>query len=200
MKQKDNMRQTFIECAVRVVARDGLDKTTTKLIAKEAGLNEAYIYRCFKNKEDLLSEAFYMEDVSFIGHIQNALPVMKQEGLPWKEKCFLLWKSCWYFILEKPDDCRFYLRYYYSANCQNYAYKRHLELYKPLFERVSPSFKADVNVAMLGHQIFDTMLSFAAHVQNGEIPNNSATTEWTFQQVYSFVADNARPELLESNE
>ena len=73
MKQKDNMRQTFIECAVRVVARDGLDKTTTKLIAKEAGLNEAYIYRCFKNKEDLLSEAFYMEDVSFIGHIQNTL-------------------------------------------------------------------------------------------------------------------------------
>lgn len=38
------MRQVFIDSAVRVVARDGLEKTTTKAIASEAKLNEAYIY------------------------------------------------------------------------------------------------------------------------------------------------------------
>ena len=36
-------RQVFIDSAVRVVARDGLEKTTTKAIASEAKLNEAYI-------------------------------------------------------------------------------------------------------------------------------------------------------------
>lgn len=36
------MRQVFIDSAVRVVARDGLEKTTTKAIASEAKLNEAY--------------------------------------------------------------------------------------------------------------------------------------------------------------
>ena len=48
------MRQVFIDSAVRVVARDGLEKTTTKAIASEAKLNEAYIYKCFSGKDDLL--------------------------------------------------------------------------------------------------------------------------------------------------
>ena len=99
MEQKDSMRQTLIESAITIVAREGLDKTTTKRIAEEAGINEVYIYRCFKNKEDLLSEAFYTKDVNFINHIQSALSVIKQPGLLWKEKCFLLWKSRWYYIL-----------------------------------------------------------------------------------------------------
>ena len=50
MKRERNAKQAFIEGSVRVVARDGLDKTTTKAIATEAGLSEAYIYRCFESK------------------------------------------------------------------------------------------------------------------------------------------------------
>lgn len=57
------MRQVFIDSAVRVVARDGMEKTTTKAIASEAKLNEAYIYKCFSGKDDLLSAALHMEDV-----------------------------------------------------------------------------------------------------------------------------------------
>lgn len=44
MKRERNAKQAFIEGTVRVVARDGLDKTTTKAIATEAGLSEAYIF------------------------------------------------------------------------------------------------------------------------------------------------------------
>lgn len=65
MKKERNARQAFIEGTVRVVARDGLGKTTTKAIATEAGLSEAYIYRCFESKEALLCAAFHMEDVAF---------------------------------------------------------------------------------------------------------------------------------------
>lgn len=65
MKRERNAKQAFIEGTVRVVARDGLDKTTTKAIATEAGLSEAYIYRCFESKEALLCAAFHMEDVAF---------------------------------------------------------------------------------------------------------------------------------------
>ena len=35
MKRERNAKQAFIEGTVRVVARDGLDKTTTKAIATE---------------------------------------------------------------------------------------------------------------------------------------------------------------------
>lgn len=51
------MRQVFIDSAVRVVARDGLEKTTTKAIASEAKLNEAYIYKCFSGKDEMTCSA-----------------------------------------------------------------------------------------------------------------------------------------------
>ena len=75
------MKQVFIKSVVRVVARDGLCKATTKAIATEAKLNEAYIYQCFSNKDELLSEAFYLEDKNFAQYLREALPVMRTKGI-----------------------------------------------------------------------------------------------------------------------
>ena len=195
--EKETMRQTIMASAVRAVALYGLDKTTTRLIAGQAGLNEMYLYRCFKNKEDILSQAFYEEDVRFVRHIHEVMPVMRLDGFSWRERCFLLWKSCWEFLLAKPEDCRFYIRYYYSANCKTYAYAAHLKMYKPLVDEIRFAFRPETNVDMLLHQIFDNMLSFAERVQTGEYENNGQTAETLFRQVFSFVAINARAELLE---
>ena len=115
------MRQVFIDSAVRVVARDGMEKTTTKAIASEANLNEAYIYKCFSGKDDLLSAALHMEDVGFAELLQKTLPVMHMPGLSWKERAYILWKRSWDFILNEPADCIFYIRYYYSASCRAHA-------------------------------------------------------------------------------
>ena len=79
MKRERNAKQAFIEGTVRVVARDGLDKTTTKAIATEAGLSEAYIYRCFESKEALLCAAFHMEDVAFAYFLKQNLVGMHTE-------------------------------------------------------------------------------------------------------------------------
>lgn len=117
MKRERNAKQAFIEGTVRVVARDGLDKTTTKAIATEAGLSEAYIYRCFESKEALLCAAFHMEDVAFAYFLKQNLVGMHIQNAPWKDRAFQLWSASWRFILGRKDDCLFYLRYYYSANC-----------------------------------------------------------------------------------
>lgn len=115
MKRERNAKQAFIEGTVRVVARDGLDKTTTKAIATEAGLSEAYIYRCFESKEALLCAAFHMEDVAFAYFLKQNLVGMHIQNAPWKDRAFQLWSASWRFILGRKDDCLFYLRYYYSA-------------------------------------------------------------------------------------
>lgn len=190
------MKQAFMESAVRIVAREGLAKTTTKAIAAEAGLNEAYIYKCFNGKDELLSEAFHMEDERFAALLRETLPVMRMSGFTWKERAFLLWKKSWDFILDKEADCIFYIRYYYSADCRTYAYDTHLKHFHELIEKVRPTFKQDANVDMLVQQIFDTMLAFATRVLNCEIENSEATTELTFEQIYSFVVPNIRPEVL----
>lgn len=194
------MRQVFIDSAVRVVARDGMEKTTTKAIASEAKLNEAYIYKCFFGKDDLLSAALHMEDVNFANLLQKTLPIMHMPGLSWKERAYILWKKSWDLILSKPADCIFYIRYYYSASCRAHAYETHLACFQPLIEKASKSFKPGTHMDMLIHQIFSTMLFFASRVMNGELENSEETTQWAFEQIYSFVVPNVRAEVLEKED
>ena len=58
------------------------------------------------------------------------------------------------------------------------------------------AFKPEANVDMVLHQVFDTMLSFAARVLGGETPEDDVTTQWAFEQIYSFVVPNVREECL----
>ncbi len=48
-------RERLLEAAVRVFARDGLHKATTRVIAGEAGVNEVTLFRHFQNKDGLLA-------------------------------------------------------------------------------------------------------------------------------------------------
>lgn len=107
MRSLNEVREALLNSTVRIVSQYGLERTTTKLIAADAQINEAYIYRCYDSKDLLLQATFHMEDVCLAEHVRKSLPVMRIRGLNWKERCFLLWKSCWEFILHKPDDCRF---------------------------------------------------------------------------------------------
>lgn len=190
------MKQVFIRSAVRVVARDGLEKTTTKAIAKEAKLNEAYIYKCFTGKEQLLSEALYIEDAGLSRLLRETMPVMKMEILPWKDRAFILWQKVWALILSEPDDCIFYIRFYFNALCSGTVYRDHLKEYQPIIDQVTPSFKPGVNVDMVVHQIFSTMLFFASWVMTGELKDCEETTRWTFEQICCFVVPNLLPEVV----
>ena len=53
-----NVKDRLIDGAIKVIARDGLDKATTKAITNETKLYETYIYQHFKNKDGLLAAAF----------------------------------------------------------------------------------------------------------------------------------------------
>ena len=194
MEQKE-IRQAFIQSAIHVVARQGLVKATTKAIAAAAGLNEAYIYKCFKGKDELLAAALWKLDEGLVRHLSETFPIMRNTTLSWKERCFILWKSSWEFILEKADECLFYLRYYYSSDFRLYARERHLQYYRALRSRTDHAFRPEADIDMIIHQIFETMLAFAAHVMAGEMENNDTTTERTFEQIYSFVAPHFRAEL-----
>ena len=62
------------------------------------------------------------------------------------------------------------------------------------------SFKPGTHMDMLIHQIFSTMLFFASRVMNGELENSEETTQWAFEQIYSFVVPNVRAEVLEKED
>lgn len=193
MKISAEMKDRLIASAVTVVARDGLSKATTKAIAAEADLNEAYIYRAFDSKEDLLKEAMKMEDRNFVALLSGQIALMKNETLSWRERSYQLWSKAWNFITSIPDDCSFYIRYYYSANYRTYAQEEHLQIYRPIIEHFRSKMRPGVNTELLVHQIFVTMLAFAAKVIDGSETNDEKLKEFVFSQIYSFV----QPHLLD---
>ena len=60
MRNLNEVREALLNSTVRIVAQYGLERTTTKLIAADAQINEAYIYRCYDSKDSLLQATFHM--------------------------------------------------------------------------------------------------------------------------------------------
>jgi AcrR family transcriptional regulator len=50
----DVRRQELVEAAIRVMARDGIAKATTRAIVDEAEMNLGFFHYCFRSKEELL--------------------------------------------------------------------------------------------------------------------------------------------------
>lgn len=196
MDQIIDMRNAFIESAVHIVAQEGMDRATTKNISKVTGYNEAYIYRCFDSKETLLREAFHLVDVRFLTMLQSIRPIMKDESLAWEERCRRLWQSVWYFMLKSPEDYCFYIRYYYSGNYVRCAKEEHLEVFKNLPGEVAWAFKSKDRLMTILRQLYDNTLCFFNRVMDGELPNDEATCEFLFQQVYAFMLPNFKPEYV----
>lgn len=71
-----------------------------------------------------------------------------------------------------------------------------MRCFQELFATMEQAFKPEANVDMVLHQVFDTMLSFAARILGGEMPDDDVTTQWAFEQIYSFVVPNVREECL----
>lgn len=63
--EKENTEEKIIRATFDILQREGLQKTTTKKIAAEAGVNEVTIFRKFENKKNLLvaTKDFYMKNL-----------------------------------------------------------------------------------------------------------------------------------------
>jgi len=53
--ERPSAHDRLLEAAARVFARDGIEGATTRSIAREAGVNEVTLFRCFKSKDRLLA-------------------------------------------------------------------------------------------------------------------------------------------------
>ncbi len=53
--ERTTAHEKLLQAAARVFARDGIEGATTRMIAREAGVNEVTLFRCFKTKDKLLA-------------------------------------------------------------------------------------------------------------------------------------------------
>lgn len=75
--KKEKTMQNIINSTIKLFSQKGYNATTTALIAKDAGVSEAIIFKHFKNKENLLKEigaiaiGEIIENISIIPFAKN---------------------------------------------------------------------------------------------------------------------------------
>lgn len=191
-----NVRNRLIDRTIKVIAESGLDKTTTKAIVKGTDINEAYIYRFFKDKEDLLSNVFEKLDVELVEKAMQHVEVMYMQELEYELRCRIFFEAVWKFILGNKEKCLAFVRYYYSPYFEKHSAFKHKNRYVPLVKKFSEAFVEEANVWMLLNHILNVMLDFAVKVFSGAVDNNDDTAEHVFRLVYYSI----RPYLKRNNQ
>lgn len=195
-----NIRNRLIDRTIMVIAENGLDKTTTQAIVKGTDINEAYIYRYFSDKEDLLSHVFDTLDEGLVAKVMQHLPVMYMRELEYEIRCRVFFAAIWKFLIGNRDKCLAFVRYYYSPYFQKYSAEKHRLRYQPLLDKFSPAFKDEANVWMILNHILDVMLDFAVKVHNGEMPDNDDYSEHVFRVIYRSVEQYFKKGEVQTND
>ena len=182
-----DMREKLIARTISVIANEGLDKTTTKAITTGTGINEAYIYRHFSDKKDLLSKAFDKLDDELVAKVTQHLPVMYMQELEYELRCRVFFEAVWKFMLANKEHCLAFVQYYYSLYFTKYSAESHKRRYIPIVEKFKDAFKDEADVWMILNHILNVMLDFAVKVYNGEMPDSDNYSEHVFLVIYRSV-------------
>ncbi len=180
-------RKKLIDGTIHVIAREGLEKATTKNISLQTGINETYIYRCFEDKDDLYVKCFAVLDQELITTMMDNMYIMRTSFLTMREKWRIYFNNIWRFLLSNEDNCRCYIRYYYSTYFKRYSYMDHMRSYKVVVEKMSTVFKPTANVWMLLNYALSVMLSFSIKVYDGELKDDENTEEHVFRVAYGAI-------------
>lgn len=186
MKQ-DEIRRRLIGGTIHVIANEGLDKASTKQIGLATSINEAYIYRCFKDKEDMFSKTFDTLDEELFVTTMQHVEIMYVHSMEYETRCRLYFTAVWKFLLGNRDKCLTYVRYYYSPYFSKLSAETHKKRFAPLIEKFKDAYKIEANVWMILNHILNVMLDFAVKVHNNQMPNNDDYLEHVFRVIYASV-------------
>ena len=185
--QQDEIRRRLIDGTIHVIARDGLDKATTKSIGEETSINQAYIYRHFEDKEDMFAKAFDALDEELLAKTMQHVEIMYMTGMEYEMRCRFYFSAVWSFLLGDRDKCLTYVRYFYSPYFTKYSANTHEKRFAPLVTKFKDAFKDEADVWMILNHILNVMLDFAVKVHNGQMSGSGAYSEHVFRVIYASV-------------
>lgn len=185
--KRDLIRLKLIDGTIHIIAKEGLDKATTKQIGQQTTTNEAYIYRCFKGKEDMLAKTFDALDEELLGKTMQYVEVMYLSGVEFVQRCRCYFFAVWEFLLSNRDKCLAYVQYFYSPYFTRNSAKDHEKRFVPLLTKFKGAFKDEADVWMILNHILNVMLDFAVKVHNDQMPNNDNYAEHVFRVIYASV-------------
>lgn len=197
MKNVILQRERFIDATIHKVAELGLENLRTKHIAAEVDMSEASMFLYFGNKEGILRETFFEIDrrLSDLLLKSSRLSYQIDDMAPFSESFHRVWREIYRYLISKPDETLFAIRYRYSSYYTPEIRARHLS-YKSSFEQIYPATDAQSGEMNLyfddffQNYVLELTLSFAEKIINGYLADTPETEEliWKgIEQVSSSV-------------
>ncbi len=181
----------LLDAVVRVVAQKGVEGTSTRAIATEAGhgLTDTVIYRFFSGKEDLMRQAFLRESRSYMKEMDSRFSVLWERNLPREQRMRFLWHSLWGWTTAHKTESTFLVRYYYSACFDDTAKRQYREIWMPLANRIQELVpgKETEQLFFMALETLETLASAAYPVCCGRSPDSASASEYGFRRVMGLV-------------
>ena len=185
--KREEARQKLIDGTIHVIADEGLDKATTKLVGQYTDINQVYIYRCFKSKDDMFAKMFDVLDNQLLHTVTQNIDIMYMTGIEFKVRCKVFFFKLWSFLLANRENCLSYVRYYYSPYFKTYSEAIHKQRFWPVVEQFRGVFIDEADVWMIINYILNVMLDFAIKVHQGEMSEDDDYAEHVYRVIYAAV-------------
>ncbi|MBE6592894.1 MAG: TetR/AcrR family transcriptional regulator [Ruminococcaceae bacterium] len=183
MNRGSEVRGAFINSAIRVTADQGIQNATTKALSKDSGLSEVYIYRYFRDKDDLFRQAFYSLDKELTYVMISAFKKVDQQQTNVKSGFQAIYHDFWQFCLGDMKKCSFFIQYYYSTNYQGESDGERKAIYQPVLDLVSPAFAEGTDAWVELNHMYDIIFPKMLRVIRGTLANNKDTEEGVYRDI-----------------
>lgn len=197
---QEEMRMKLMDSVMQVVAREGLENTTTMKVAKVFQLGEANIFRIFGDKNELLKQTFVQADSTLCHAAMMCFPVLRDESFPFEIRMRLFFLRCWKYLMEHPDLCCFYSRYYHSAQCTKNFSDEDAARCCLLLQAVEAQFRNGKNVRLLFNHALDMLLGFAMKTISGELADQETAFNQMIQLLNDAIGDRMQQALSQDDE
>lgn len=182
-------RQALLQSTVQAVAKHGMKDVSTRSISGAAGINDAYIYRYFKDKEDMLVQAYLMENEKFMRHVLRHLEKiqLQMDVMPFEDRFRYVLHIAWRYLLDTPDVCRFFMYYYHSPSFEKYAQEAYRAQMDLLAGKLTHLFNSLEDARHCLYTLYVLLISFAIQAATNEVPDNAETEERAIRTVYNAI-------------
>ena len=184
-----NCSERILTQTIKIGAADGVGKhLSTKKIAAACHISEGTVFLHFKNKPELLYNAFLSIDQK----IAVALKDCQFNPMDFDGSIRRLWDTYMSYLLSHPEESRYYLlyrnsQYYmpYTHHTQDHYYMDFLNTVNKIID--STAFYGKFDYSVLWVTIIENSLRFAGLISGGVVKDTPENRDFIYNIIFSYI-------------